>query len=59
MANSEIKLEDLLEKVDIEDDNLIIVEDEEDNKKTHIIELKKECYDDNSDPESYTFYSSI
>lgn len=58
MSNSEIKIEDLLEKVDIEDDNLIIVEDEEDTKKAHVLELKKAFSGDYSDPELYKFYSS-
>lgn len=58
MSNSEIKIEDLLEKLDIEDDNLIIVEDEEDTKKAHVLELKKAFSGDYSDPELYKFYSS-
>ena len=58
MSNSEIKIEDLLEKVDIEDDNLIIVEDEDDTKKAHILELKKAFSGDYSVPDLYKFYSS-
>ena len=58
MSNSEIKIEDLLEKVGIENDNLIIVEDEEDTKKAHVLELKKAFSGDYSDPELYKFYSS-
>lgn len=58
MSNSEIKIEDLLEKIGIEDSNLIIVEDEEDTKKTHVVELKKAFSGDYSDPELYKFYSS-
>ena len=58
MSNSEIKIEDLLEKIGIEDDNLIIVEDEEDTKKAYVLELKKALSGDYSDPELYKFYSS-
>lgn len=58
MSNSEIKIEDLLEKIGIEDGNLIIVEDEEDTKKAHVVELKKAFSGDYSDPELYKFYSS-
>lgn len=58
MSNSEIKIEDLLEKIDIEDDNLIIVEDEEDTKKSYVLELKKAFSGDYSEPQLYKFYSS-
>lgn len=58
MSNSEIKIEDLLEKIGIEDDNLIIVEDEEDTKKSYVLELKKAFSGDFSDPNQYKFYSS-
>ena len=37
----ETRIEDLLEKNDIEDNNLIIVEDKEDTKKATVEELKK------------------
>lgn len=58
MSNSEVKINDLLEKTNIEDGNLIIVEDEEDTKKSTIHRLKNNFLGDNYDPDGYRFYSS-
>ena len=54
----ETRIEDLLEKNDIEDSNLIIVEDKEDTKKATIEELKKSLIGDNKSPSSILFYST-
>ena len=58
MSNSEVKINDLLEKTNIEDGNLIIVEDEEDTKKSTIHRLKNNFLGDNYEPDGYRFYSS-
>lgn len=54
----ETRIEDLLDKFDIEDDNLLIVEDKEDTKKSTIEELKKAFTGDNKNPSELRFYSS-
>ena len=54
----ETRIEDLLEKNDIEDNNLIIVEDKEDTKKATVEELKKAFVGDNKSPSSILFYST-
>ena len=54
----ETRIEDLLDKFDIEDDNLLIVEDKEDTKKSTIEELKKAFKGDNKNPSELRFYSS-
>ena len=54
----ETRIEDLLEKNDIEDNNLIIVEDKEDTKKATVEELKKAFVGDNESPSSILFYST-
>lgn len=52
-------IEDLAQKLDIEDDNLIIVEDIEDTKKSTISELKKNFLGDyEKEPSETTFYST-
>lgn len=59
MANNYTVIEDLIRKLDIEDDNLIIVEDDEDTKKSTISELKKNFLADyRKEPSETTFYSS-
>lgn len=54
----ETRIEELLEKHDIEDSNLIIVEDKEDTKKATVEELKKSLSGDNKSPNTLRFYSS-
>lgn len=55
---SEIKIEDLTRKRDIENDNIIIVEDKEDTKKSTILDLKKSLNGDSKEPSYTEFYSS-
>ena len=55
---SEIRIEDLVEKLDIEDGNIIIVEDDEDTKKCTVLELKRSFNGDGDEPSSYKYYSS-
>lgn len=57
-TNSRIKIADLLEKTGIEDTNLVIVEDDEDTKKSTIFELKKNFNGDGLDPSDKRFYST-
>ena len=54
----ETRIEDLLDKTDVEDSNLIIIEDIQDTKKTTIEEVKKAFNGDNNNPSSLRFYSS-
>lgn len=54
----ETRIEDLLDKTDVEDSNLIIIEDVQDTKKTTIEEVKKAFNGDNNNPSSLRFYSS-
>ena len=56
-ANTTI-ISDMEKKLDIEDDNLIIVEDAEDTKHSTISELKKCFSGDYKDPSDKRFYSS-
>lgn len=58
MSNSEIRINDLSEKIGIGDANLFIVEDDEDTKKSNIRELKKSFLGDYNDPDEYKFFSS-
>lgn len=59
MANkSYTVIGDLVNKLDIEDSNLIIVEDAEDTKQSTISELKKNFSGDYSNPSENKFYSS-
>lgn len=51
-------IEELVMKREPEDDNLIIVEDVEDTKKTTIREFKKNMSGDYRDPSEWKFYSS-
>lgn len=55
---SEIKIEDLEFKNNIEDDNLIIIEDKDDTKKSNILELKRSLIGDGIIPSQYKVYSS-
>lgn len=55
---SEIKIEDLTRLRDIENDNIIIVEDKEDTKKSTILDLKKSFNGDSKDPSYIDYYSS-
>ena len=55
---SEIKIEDLTRLRDIENDNIIIVEDKEDTKKSTILDLKKSFNGDSKDPSYTDYYSS-
>ena len=57
-SNRAIKIEDLQEKFNVEEENLIIVEDELDTKKTTVKELKKSFSGDYIDPSKNYFYSS-
>lgn len=54
----QIKIAELDEKLFIEDDNLIVVEDDIDTKKTTIKELKRSLISDTEDPDPHKFYSS-
>lgn len=58
MAKNYTVISDLAKKLEIEDDNLIIVEDAEDTKQTTIDELKKCFSGDYRTPSENTFYSS-
>ncbi len=58
MAKNYTIISDLIKKIDIEDDNLIIVEDSEDTKQSTINELKKCFSGDYKEPSDKTFYSS-
>lgn len=55
---SEIKIEDLTRLRDIENDDIIIVEDKEDTKKSTILDLKKVFNGDAKDPSYTDYYSS-
>lgn len=56
--NSRIKIAELIAKNGVEDDNLMIVEDAEDTKKTTVHEFKKNLVGDAKDPSDSTFYTS-
>lgn len=58
MENSRIRIAELVEKNRIEDHNLVIVEDDEDTKKSTVSELKKAFSGDAYDPAQNLFYSS-
>ena len=55
---SEIRIEELSEKTNIDDSNLIIVEDAEDTKKSTVLELKRAFIGDSENPSQYKVYSS-
>lgn len=57
-TNSIVKIEELTSLPEINDSDLIIVEDEEDTKKSNISALKKSFLGDYSDPNQNKFYSS-
>lgn len=57
-SNRAIKIEDLQEKYNISESNLIIVEDEIDTKKATVKELRKSFSGDGKDPTRDYFYSS-
>ena len=57
-SNSRIKIAELLDINEINDDNLIIVEDSEDTKKAKIRDLKNTLSGDFYSPSLYRFYSS-
>lgn len=53
-----IRIAEMLEKTNIEDDNLMIVEDDIDTKRATVKELKRAFNGDGLTPDSYKFYSS-
>lgn len=57
-SNSRVRIEELLELTDIHDKDLIIVEDDEDTKKSKVKDLKNAFSGDYSKPDRYKFYSS-
>ena len=57
-SNRYIHIEELYEKLNVENDNLIIVEDIEDTKKTTVKEFKKAFAGDFIDPSRDYFYTS-
>lgn len=57
-SNSRTKIIDLTEKNGIEDNNLLIVEDNDDTKKSTVHELKKSFLGDPYKPDNFKFYSS-
>ena len=57
-TTTKIRIAEMLEKTNIEDDNLMIVEDDIDTKKATVKELKRAFNGDGLAPDSYKFYSS-
>ena len=57
-TTTKIRIAEMLEKTNIEDDNLMIVEDDIDTKKATVKELKRAFNGDGLTPDSYKFYSS-
>lgn len=57
-TNRETLIADMPMKLEIEDENLIIVEDNEDTKRSNIAELKKSFSGDYKEPSDRLFYSS-
>ena len=57
-SRTTIKIAEMLEKTNIEDENLMIVEDDIDTKRTTVKELKRAFNGDGIVPSSYKFYSS-
>lgn len=57
-SNNITIISDLEKKIDIEDKNLIIVEDDEDTKQSTVSELKKCFSGDYKEPSDMNFYSS-
>ena len=53
-----IRIAEMLEKTNIEDGNLMIVEDDIDTKRATVKELKRAFNGDGLTPDSYKFYSS-
>ena len=58
-SNSRVKIAELLEIHDINDDDLMIVEDEEDTKQSTVKTFKQALSGDFFDPSRYRFYSSM
>lgn len=58
-SNSRVKIAELLEIHDIDDDDLMIVEDEEDTKQSTVKTFKQALSGDFFDPSRYRFYSSM
>lgn len=58
MSKNYTVISDLDKKVEIEDSNLIIVEDNEDTKQSTVSDLKKAFTGDYKNPSDMTFYSS-
>lgn len=56
--NSRIRIAELITKNGVEDDNLLIVEDSEDTKKTTVKEFKKNLNGDADEPSDSKFYTS-
>ena len=57
-TNTSTTIEDLNEIEKVDDTNLMIVEDEDDTKRTTVRELKKNFLGDNLNPDNFKFYSS-
>ena len=57
-SRTTIKIAEMLERTNIADSDLMIVEDEIDTKRTTVKELKRAFNGDGIDPSSYKFYSS-
>ena len=57
-SRTTIKIAEMLERTNIADSDLMIVEDEIDTKRTTVKELKRAFNGDGMDPSSYKFYSS-
>lgn len=57
-GNTSVVIEDLTEIEKVSDSNLLIVEDEEDTKKSTVKNFKKSFIGDYDDPENFKFYSS-
>lgn len=53
-----IKIAEMLEKTNIDDNNFIIVEDDIDTKRATVKELKRAFIGDGVNPDTYKFYSS-
>ena len=58
MDKNSTVIADLEKKIEIEDTNIIIVEDNEDTKQSTILDLKKSFSGDYKEPSENTFYSS-
>ena len=58
MPRTTIKIADMLERTNIADSDLMIVEDDIDTKRATIKELKRAFIGDGLEPDQYRFYSS-